>query len=243
MDAEFLLVGKKTHSTISEARTMRTRHLLVGIFLLAGCFATESVQRVNDADRDYSAASAEDLLEYLIRRYNPGVRVYRDNGRIMLRIRGSLQEPLYVIDGVPLSIGLSAVSVGLHANEVEDVEVVTDIARLSRYGMRRVMLAIEPRIRVGILHNGGIIRGDYLPEIDYINYLPRITVPVLMINGRNDGFFHYQSQQRPMFDLLGTLEEHKSHVVFETGHYLPRGLVAKEAISWLDRYLGPVEIQ
>ena len=43
-----------------------------------------------------------------------------------------------------------------------------------------------------------------------------------------------------MFELLGTPEEHKRLIVYETDHWIDRREVAKETLSWLDRYLGPV---
>jgi hypothetical protein len=44
-----------------------------------------------------------------------------------------------------------------------------------------------------------------------------------------------------MFRLLGTPPEHKKHIVMEGGH-VPRQLpeMYRQAISWLDTYLGPV---
>ena len=44
-----------------------------------------------------------------------------------------------------------------------------------------------------------------------------------------------------MFELLGTPPADKRHRVFESGHTLTeRQEVMKEALDWLDRYLGPV---
>jgi len=44
-----------------------------------------------------------------------------------------------------------------------------------------------------------------------------------------------------MFDLLGTPEEDKRLVLYDTDHYIPRNGLIKESLDWLDRYLGPVE--
>lgn len=46
---------------------------------------------------------------------------------------------------------------------------------------------------------------------------------------------------RPMFDLLGTPDEHKALRVFETDHIPPMNEFIKQSLDWLDRYLGPVE--
>ncbi len=62
-----------------------------------------------------------------------------------------------------------------------------------------------------------------------------------MINGRHDFFYPWETSQVPMFELLGTPPADKRHRVFESGHTLTeRQEVMKEALDWLDRYLGPV---
>jgi hypothetical protein len=61
-----------------------------------------------------------------------------------------------------------------------------------------------------------------------------------MINGRYDSFFTYETAIKPMFDLLGTPEEHKALKLYETDHIPPKNEFIKETLVWLDRYLGPV---
>ena len=55
-----------------------------------------------------------------------------------------------------------------------------------------------------------------------MNFAPRVTMPVLMLNGRFDYFFPTATSQEPMFALLGTPPEHKRRVVYETSHAIPR---------------------
>jgi hypothetical protein len=64
-----------------------------------------------------------------------------------------------------------------------------------------------------------------------------------MMNGRDDFLFPLEEQQRPLFRLLGAPEIDKRHVLFDSGHVLPRTGVIKEVLGWLDRYLGPVRIK
>jgi hypothetical protein len=61
-----------------------------------------------------------------------------------------------------------------------------------------------------------------------------------MLNGRYDAFFPFATSQRSLFLLMGTPRDQKRHVVFETGHSVPRREAAREALDWLDRHLGPV---
>jgi pimeloyl-ACP methyl ester carboxylesterase len=79
-----------------------------------------------------------------------------------------------------------------------------------------------------------------LPEAEAVNFLPRIKSPVLLLNGKYDFFFPYETSQLPFYELLGTPEEHKELIVSDDGHALPWTLVFIETLTWLDRYLGPV---
>ncbi len=77
--------------------------------------------------------------------------------------------------------------------------------------------------------------------IDPINYAPRITLPVMMINGRFDHYYPYEQSQKRMFDLLGTPAKQKSHVLYDVGHFeFPSNSTAANISDWLDQYLGPV---
>jgi hypothetical protein len=43
-----------------------------------------------------------------------------------------------------------------------------------------------------------------------------------------------------MFDLLGTPEEDKQLLIYETDHYIPELDMDRKTLEWLDKYLGPV---
>jgi pimeloyl-ACP methyl ester carboxylesterase len=103
-----------------------------------------------------------------------------------------------------------------------------------------ILLALEKRIKVAVLAGAGFYAGKKLPEVDEINFAPRVKVPVLMINGRYDYFFPLESSQNPMFTYLGTPEKDKRHAVFDAGHIPPHDQMIKEGLDWLDRYQGPV---
>jgi hypothetical protein len=62
-----------------------------------------------------------------------------------------------------------------------------------------------------------------------------------MINGRYDFAIPLETCQEPFFHLLGAAPQNKKHVLFDTGHAPPQLPVMKEALDWLDRYLGPVK--
>ena len=79
-----------------------------------------------------------------------------------------------------------------------------------------------------------------LPEVDQINFLPRVTQPLLMLNGKHDMFFPVETAQKPMYDFLGTPVENKRMILYPSGHLVPRTEFVKETLDWYDHYLGPV---
>jgi dienelactone hydrolase len=103
-----------------------------------------------------------------------------------------------------------------------------------------IMLALEDRFRAAVVLSGGFEFQSALPEVDQINFVSRVHAPVLMLNGRYDHFFPVETSQLPLFRLLGTPDADKRHVIYDTGHAPPRSEVIREAVGWLDRYLGPV---
>ena len=107
--------------------------------------------------------------------------------------------------------------------------------------MGPIMMAIEPRFKAGVVVVAGLNFQKALPEVDEVHYLQRVRIPLLMLNGKYDFFFPYETSQVPYFELLGTRAEDKRLVVHEAGHSFPRTELVKETLGWLDRYLGEVQ--
>jgi serine/threonine protein kinase/dienelactone hydrolase len=101
--------------------------------------------------------------------------------------------------------------------------------------------AVEPRVKANIILLGGFSDSYALPEAQGINYVSRIKIPTLMLNGKYDMIFPVESNVRPAFKLLGTPEKDKKLVVYDTDHYVPPKELIKESLDWLDRYFGPVK--
>jgi dienelactone hydrolase len=108
-----------------------------------------------------------------------------------------------------------------------------------------LFLALEPRLRCGILLLGGLFvmpspAKPLPPELEAFNFAPHITTPVLMLNGRHDPIFPYETAQLPLYRLLGSPPEQKRHVTFPSGHSVFgwRDELHREALDWLDRYFG-----
>jgi formylglycine-generating enzyme required for sulfatase activity/dienelactone hydrolase/predicted Ser/Thr protein kinase len=122
-----------------------------------------------------------------------------------------------------------------------------DADRVAYYGfswggrLGGLMVAVEGRFKTAILDAAGFRFQKQKPEVDPFYFVSRVRIPVLMLNGRHDSFFPHETAQVPMFKLLGTPEEHKRHLIYDTGHGAPRDQLIKESLEWLDKYLGPVK--
>ncbi len=103
-----------------------------------------------------------------------------------------------------------------------------------------LMIAVEPRFKVAVLVSGGSFE-KVPPEVDAWNFAPRVTIPVLMQNGRDDFLFPVEASQLPLLRLLGTPRTDKKHVLYDGAHNIfARIDLATDMLDWLDRYLGPV---
>ena len=93
-----------------------------------------------------SGLTAEDIarnpgvpVEELLASHVPGIRIGQArDGRTVMMVRGqdSLepQEPLFVVDGVPL--GSAANFQAVNRNDIESIEVLRDAASTAMYGLR-----------------------------------------------------------------------------------------------------------
>ena len=134
------------------------------------------------------------------------------------------------------------------ARSIDYLETRRDIdrTRIAFYGHSLgavagpILTALEPRLSASILLGGGVTDTPMAPEIEPINFAPRVRVPTLMVSGKQDFARPVETLQRPLFDLLGTPPDQKRLALFDGGH-LPRlHDMIREILDWLDRYLGPV---
>ncbi|MBW6479890.1 MAG: SUMF1/EgtB/PvdO family nonheme iron enzyme [Bacteroidales bacterium] len=121
-----------------------------------------------------------------------------------------------------------------------------DTSKLAYYGyswggrLGPLMIVLENRIKVCILYVAGLA-GRHLPEVDPFNYANRVKIPVLMLNGKYDATFPYETSQKPLYELLGTSPENKHIFTYESGHFVPKDDLIKETLNWLDKYFGPIK--
>jgi cephalosporin-C deacetylase-like acetyl esterase len=115
------------------------------------------------------------------------------------------------------------------------------VSQGSAYGV--ILAALEERLKAIVFLDGGFFQHEHpVTGMDQADFAPRVTAPVLMVNGRFDATFPLDSSQTPMFRMLGTPAADKRHVVFDTPHdvSLRRADLIKEVLAWYDRYLGRI---
>lgn len=103
------------------------------------------------------------------------------------------------------------------------------------------ILATESRFKAAVLVVAGLKMERARAEVDPINFLPRVRLPLIMLNGRHDFYFPVETSQKPFFEYLGTPHQHRRWVVYPEAHTVPRTESVRETMAWLDRYLGPVQ--
>jgi len=133
--------------------TTRTLLPLVALIALAACGPKQQSTDVAAAPapkptRD--ALSAEDVtrnpnvpIEEMLRGKIAGVVVSRtEDGGIAVRIRGGSSsfsgnnEPLYVLDGVPITPGPNGSLSGINPYDIASIKVLKDPADITMYGVR-----------------------------------------------------------------------------------------------------------
>jgi formylglycine-generating enzyme required for sulfatase activity/predicted esterase len=121
-----------------------------------------------------------------------------------------------------------------------------DRSKLAFYGfswgacLGAILPAVENRFRASVLMGPGMYLEEARPEVDQINFAPRVTIPTLILDGRDDFVFPRETSQQPFYRFLGTPPEHKRMAWFDGGHSVPRHNLIWETLDWLDRYLEPV---
>ncbi len=180
-----------------------------------------------------------------------GIRYYIQSGRAVLFpiFKGTYERKSKPRPTTPLAWRDQVVQMCKDlSRSVDYLETRTDIdpAKIAYHGISLgsvtaiPCVAMEPRFKTAILQGGGLASGETSPEIDPLNFASRIRLPVIMISGKDDFQFPVELLQRPLFRLLGSAAADKRHFLVEGGHVVPRHLVVKESLDWLDKYLGPV---
>ena len=107
----------------------------------AGAPSQPPPERPTVTAEDIQRTPGKPIEEILTTRF-PSVVVSRgSDGGLVVRIRGATSfygssEPLYVIDGVPIQPGPGGSLSGINPYDIESIEVLTDAASTTMYGVR-----------------------------------------------------------------------------------------------------------
>jgi len=107
-----------------------------------------------------------------------------------------------------------------------------------------IMTAVEERFKTALFYVGGMMMQDVQPMSDPFNFLPRVTIPVFMFNGKYDSFFPLEAAIKPFYANLGTPDADKKLTVTDSNHFVSAysaNQLISESLDWLDKYLGEVE--
>ena len=124
-----------------------------------------------------------------------------------------------------------------------------DLNQVAFYGlsggpsMGFLLDAVDSRVKLNIFYAGGLPTWPTRPEINPAYFLPRVTIPTLMINGRFDTAWRIDREIQNMYELLGTPAEDKRLVLFDSDHLAPKKDLIRETLSFLDDYFGPVQLK
>jgi iron complex outermembrane receptor protein len=117
--------------------------------VMAGCGSSSSAAPETAATPEpRSGVTSEDIqrapgqsIEEILKGRVAGVTVTRVDGGLAVRIRGATSiygnnEPLYVLDGIPIQPGPGGTLAGIDPYDIESIQVLKDPADTALYGMR-----------------------------------------------------------------------------------------------------------
>lgn len=127
-----LLVGLVSACTHSTKTTPGDTRAVVPLYAAGAAAVTgEDIERTPSV-----------TLEELMTAKFPGVWISRTaDGGVSVRIRGASSvmgsnEPLYIIDGVPIQAGPNGSLIGIAPNDIASIEVLKDAGATTIYGVR-----------------------------------------------------------------------------------------------------------
>jgi pimeloyl-ACP methyl ester carboxylesterase len=130
-----------------------------------------------------------------------------------------------------------------YLEEREDIDTDKLAYLGTSYGSSTPAIAMtqEPRFKVAVFALGGYLELSRPPVAQPWNFLSRLRIPTLMINGRYDTIFPHEESQTPMYATLGAPADQKQHFIYDGGHGPDQEQEAQVLLwitDWLDRYLG-----
>lgn len=110
---------------------------------------------------------------------------------------------------------------------------------------QRLRRGVESGAEFSVLASAGIqlFYDNVHPMVDIVNYAPRITVPVLMINGRFDHSFPTKAASAGCSNCSAHQRGTKSTSLRQPAHQLSAQSAARDVSNWFDQYVGKVRAE
>jgi cephalosporin-C deacetylase-like acetyl esterase len=159
-------------------------------------------------------------------------------------VPGSIDDPIWVRDGtIDDSKDLGRSLDYLETRNDIDMQKVAYLGQSWGGEVAPILLASENRVRTAVLLSGGMASMfGALPEINAANFLGRVRIPILMVNGAYDTILPPETSQQPMFERWGAARANKRYAQVASGHWVTapevRNETIREVLSWLDDKLG-----
>lgn len=232
-----LVPGSKTDLTISLKEDSQNLDEVVvvgyGVSRKKDLTGAVSVLKIDDL-KDTPVSSVDQMMQGKL----SGVNVMPDNmpgGGVAVRIRGFStirnNDPLYIIDGVPVEGGINF----LNPNDIESMQVLKDASSASIYG--------------ALAANGVVIistkkgkEGTFRVNLDAYVGVQTSAKQMRMLNAQEYGDLLWQAQRNdgksPVSDVYGSGETAVIPEFLDADHRLPSG-----DVDWVDEIMQKAMVQ
>lgn len=119
--------------------------LLLLVLVLVGCGSGNGAREASDPnviEGDDIERRGIERIENMLRGQIAGVQVEQKGGDLVIRIRGSESfglsnaDPLFVVDGLPIALGVDGALHGINPRDVASIRVLKNASDTAIYGSR-----------------------------------------------------------------------------------------------------------
>lgn len=232
-----LVPGSKTDLTISLKEDSQNLDEVVvvgyGVSRKKDLTGAVSVLKIDDL-KDTPVSSVDQMMQGKL----SGVNVMPDNmpgGGVAVRIRGFStirnNDPLYIIDGVPVEGGINF----LNPNDIESMQVLKDASSASIYGARAANGVVIISTKKGK-------EGTFRVNLDAYVGVQTSAKQMRMLNAQEYGDLLWQAQRNdgksPVSDVYGSGETAVIPEFLDADHRLPSG-----DVDWVDEIMQKAMVQ
>lgn len=232
-----LVPGSKTDLTISLKEDSQNLDEIVvvgyGVSRKKDLTGAVSLLKIDDL-KDTPVSSVDQMMQGKL----SGVNVMPDNmpgGGVAVRIRGFStirnNDPLYIIDGVPVEGGINF----LNPNDIESMQVLKDASSASIYGARAANGVVIISTKKGK-------EGTFRVNLDAYVGVQTSAKQMRMLNAQEYGDLLWQAQRNdgksPVSDVYGSGETAVIPEFLDADHRLPSG-----DVDWVDEIMQKAMVQ